>query len=69
MAKYSFKFQLKIVQEYIEGKDGYRFLANKHGIKSSGRYAIGLKSIQNLGKKDYIESDKIKNILFNSNYS
>ncbi|RCA11888.1 hypothetical protein EA71_00092 [Enterococcus durans] len=34
MAKYSFKFKMKIVHEYIEGKGGTRFLSIKYGVKS-----------------------------------
>ncbi len=30
MAKYSFKFKLKVVQEYINGEGGYSFLCSKH---------------------------------------
>ena len=32
MAKYSFEFKLKIVQEYLNRKGGYKFLSKKHGI-------------------------------------
>jgi transposase len=32
MAKYSFDFKLKLVQEYLEGKGGYKFLCDKFSI-------------------------------------
>lgn len=37
MAKYSFKFKLNVVQEYLAGAGGYGFLAKKHGIKSESQ--------------------------------
>jgi len=32
MAKYSFDFKLKLVQEYLEGKGSYKFLCDKFSI-------------------------------------
>ena len=32
MAKYSFEFKLKVVQEYLNGKGGYVFLSKKYNI-------------------------------------
>ena len=32
MAKYSFEFKKKIVQEHLEGKGGYRYLSEQHSI-------------------------------------
>lgn len=32
MAKYSFDFKLKLVQEYLEGRGGYKFLCDKYSI-------------------------------------
>lgn len=34
MAKYSFEFKLKIVQEYLEGKRGLPYLSKKYEVKS-----------------------------------
>lgn len=34
MAKYSFELKLTIVYDYLEGIDGYSFLAQKYGIKN-----------------------------------
>ncbi|WP_412733965.1 transposase, partial [Heyndrickxia sporothermodurans] len=31
MAKYSEKFKLMVVKEYLEGNLGYKLLARKHG--------------------------------------
>jgi len=35
MAKYSFEFKLKLVQEYLDGKGGYLYLSKKYGINDS----------------------------------
>jgi transposase len=51
MAKYSFEFKLKIVQEYLEGKGGYRYLANKHGIKSSGQVRYWINAYTKFGEE------------------
>lgn len=32
MAKYSFEFKLKLVQEYLNGKDGYKYICDKYSI-------------------------------------
>jgi len=37
MAKYSFEFKLKIVQEYLDGKGGYGFLAELYAGKPNQR--------------------------------
>ncbi|WP_197089536.1 transposase [Bacillus sp. SA1-12] len=37
MAKYSEEFKLKLVKEYLEGKLGYRLLAQKYNMKDSTR--------------------------------
>lgn len=51
MAKYSFKFKLKIVQEYFEGEGGYRYLANKHEIKSCGQVRYWIKAYTKFGEE------------------
>lgn len=35
MAKYSFEFKERIVQAYLNGEDGWRFIANKSGLPST----------------------------------
>ena len=34
MAKYSFEFKKKVVQAYLNGEGGKRYIANKYGIPS-----------------------------------
>lgn len=35
MAKYDYEFKKKVVNAYMNGEGGKRFLANKYGVKSS----------------------------------
>ena len=35
MAKYSYEFKMKVVQEYLSGKGGFLFLSQKHNIPST----------------------------------
>lgn len=62
MPKYSFEFNLKIVQEYLERKGGIRALANKHGVKAVEQVHRWI----NTEKKVCLENAKIRIILFNS---
>ena len=32
MAKYSFEFKMQVVNDYLNGNGGYRYLAQKYGI-------------------------------------
>ena len=35
MTKYNDEFKLLIVQEYLNGRSGYRYVSQKHGIDQS----------------------------------
>ncbi|MBU5310603.1 transposase, partial [Tissierella carlieri] len=35
MAKYSYEFKMKVVEEYLAGKDGFAFLSEKYNISST----------------------------------
>ena len=35
MAKYSYEFKLKVVQEYLNGEGGYNYLWKKYNIYSN----------------------------------
>ena len=37
MAKYSFEFKMGVVQAYLNGEGGYRYLANKYSISAKRR--------------------------------
>ncbi|WP_430625270.1 transposase, partial [Staphylococcus aureus] len=34
MAKYSYEFKLQVVQAYLDGEGGYRYLSKKYGVPS-----------------------------------
>lgn len=34
MAKYSYEFKLQVVQVYLDGEGGYRYLSKKYGVPS-----------------------------------
>ncbi|MDO4518245.1 MAG: transposase, partial [Bacillota bacterium] len=34
MSKYSYEFKKKVVEEYLQGKGGYKYLAKKHHVSS-----------------------------------
>lgn len=51
MAKYSFEFKLKVVQEYLDGEGGYVFLTKKYGIKSAKQLQDWINSYQELGEE------------------
>ncbi|QQX25649.1 helix-turn-helix domain-containing protein [Heyndrickxia sporothermodurans] len=49
MAKYSEKFKLMVVKEYLEGNLGYKLLARKHGVKSHKQIINWVKNYENFG--------------------
>lgn len=51
MAKYSFEFKLKVVQEYLEGNGGYNFLAKKYSIKNKSQIENWINSYQERGEE------------------
>jgi transposase len=51
MAKYSFEFKMKIVQEYLEGKGGSRFLSIKYGVKSPKQVQTWINTYRELGEE------------------
>src|SRR3954470_12631232 len=51
MAKYSDKFKLMIVKEYLEGFLGYSLLARKHGIPSDSTVEKWVNSYKAFGEE------------------
>lgn len=49
MAKYSFDLKLKVVNDYLSGKGGYRFLSNKYGISDFKQVQIWVTAYKELG--------------------
>ena len=63
MAKYSFEFKLKIVQEYLEGKGGKHYLAKKYGVKSSNQVKEWINAYKEFGEEGLLRKRQ------NNNYS
>jgi transposase len=51
VAKYSEGFKLMLVKEYLEGKLGYRLLAQKHNMKDFTRIMRWVKVYEKMGEK------------------
>ncbi|GMA54429.1 transposase [Alicyclobacillus contaminans] len=51
MAKYHFEFKWKIVQEYLEGKGGYSYLAKKYSVKNKKQIENWVKAYEELGEE------------------
>ncbi|EOH97011.1 hypothetical protein UAY_02743 [Enterococcus moraviensis ATCC BAA-383] len=49
MAKYSFKFKLKIVHDYSSSQGGTPFLAKKYGFKNNSQIRKWINSYKELG--------------------
>ena len=49
MAKYSYEFKKKVVQEYLDGKGGYAYIAKQNGIPAESLL------IRWVGKSDLTE--------------
>ncbi len=50
MVKYSLEFKLKIVQEYLDGKGGYGYLAKKHLVKNKKQVYNWVSSYREFGE-------------------
>lgn len=70
MAKYSFEFKKKIVQEYLAGKEGYKYLAKKYNIGNRGSEQIHrwVESYKKFGDEGLRRSRKKILILLNLNF-
>lgn len=58
MAKHSFEFKLKIVQEYLNGKDGYHLLSEKYGIPDKSQLRLWVANYQTFGEEGLLRSRK-----------
>jgi transposase len=58
MAKYSFDFKLKLVQDYIEGKGSYRFLCDKFSIPDSKTLREWVAAYKAFGEDGLLRSRK-----------
>ena len=58
LAKYELEFKLKVVNEYINGLDGYRAIGKRHGINRTlvrtwykSYIALGIKGLERKKEK------------------
>lgn len=63
MAKYSFEFKMEVVQAYLNGEGGYRYLASKYSIPAKRRIEEWVHSYKEFGKEGLMRSRQ------NNNYS
>lgn len=64
MAKYSFEFKKKVVQEYLEGKGSYVYLAKQYNIPDEKQVRIWVNAYNEFGDAGLIRSRKNKNYSF-----
>ena len=73
MAKYSYEFKKKVVQEYLDGKGGYVYIAKQNGIPTESllrRWVNAYKKFSDEGllRSRYFVRGKIRITLFNLNF-
>ena len=64
MAKYSFEFKKQIVHEYLSGKGGSNFLAQKHGVPQGKMVRNWINSYREFGDDGLRRSREKKNYSF-----
>ena len=60
MAKYSYEFKLKVIQEYLNGEGGYRYLCKKHNIPTTKILVDWVASFQAFGENGIMRKRKNK---------
>ena len=58
MAKYSYEFKKEVVQAYLDGKGGYKFLAKAFGIPSPSKVKLWVDNYRTLGGEALMRSRK-----------
>ena len=64
MAKYSFEFKKKVVQEYLDGKGSYEFLSRKYAIPDKKQVCFWVNRYKEFGDEGLTRSRKNKNYSF-----
>ena len=64
MAKYSFKFKKSVVEAYLKGEGGYRYLSQKYGVESHKQVCRWVKNYQEFGDAGLIRSREKKTYSF-----
>ena len=58
LAKYSYEFKKEVVQAYLDGKGGYKFLAKEFGIPSPSKVKLWVDNYRTLGDEALMRSRK-----------
>ena len=64
MAKYSYEIKRKVVQEYLDGKGGYKDIARQNNIPDGKQVSKWVKAYSELGEEGLRRSRKNKNYSF-----
>ena len=64
MAKYSFEFKKKVVQEYLDGKGGYAYIAKQNGIPAESQLRRWINAYKKFGDDGLLRSRQNKNYSF-----
>lgn len=60
MAKYSFEFKMKIIQEYLNGQGGAQYLASKYGIKAKSQVRSWINAYREFGEEGLLRKRQNK---------
>ena len=64
MAKYSYEFKQKVVQEYLTGKGSYEYISKQSNMPDKKQVRIWVNAYKELGKEGLMRSRKNKNYSF-----
>ncbi len=64
MAKYSYEFKLQVVQAYLDGEGGYRYLSKKYGVPSKRDIEKWVFAYKAFGKDGLMRSRKNESYSF-----
>ena len=68
MAKYSYELKKEIVNEYLNGGGGYRYLAKKYDISDMNKIKLWVDNYKAFGDEGLMRSRKQENILLKRNF-
>ena len=64
MAKYDYEFKKKVINAYLNGEGGRKFLANKYGVKSSQDVMKWVNAFKSFGDEGLMRSRKNETYTF-----
>ena len=64
MAKYSYEFKQKVVQEYLNGTGSYEYISKQSNMPDNKQVRIWVNAYKELGKEGLMRSRKNKNYSF-----